>query len=260
MASAPDIHIAQDGRDWAHRAAELLHRISEQTVQEKGRVLIALSGGSTPKTLYQTLASPDWKERFPWSRITFLFGDERCVPPDHPESNYGMVRAALFQPLGIDPERIHRMRGENPDHASAAREYEDTLRNVTRCVERDVPRLDLILLGLGDDGHIASLFPGTAALRDRSRLVAVGQAPKGIPFRLTLTLGVINRASVVLFLVTGTAKAQVVRAVLEPRSEADRALPAAMVAPGEGRLIWMLDRSAAAQLTGHRQYPGDATP
>ena len=151
MASAPDIHIAQDGRDWAHRAAELLHRISEQTVQEKGRVLIALSGGSTPKTLYQTLASPDWKERFPWSRITFLFGDERCVPPDHPESNYGMVRAALFQPLGIDPERIHRMRGENPDHASAAREYEDTLRNVTRCVERDVPRLDLILLGLGDD-------------------------------------------------------------------------------------------------------------
>lgn len=259
MAAAPDIRIAQDGRDWAHRTAELLHRISEQAIHDKGRLLIALPGGSTPKTLYQTLASPDWNERFRWPRITFLFGDERCVPPDHPESNYGMALAALFQPLGIDPEHVHRMRGENPDHESAAREYESTLRSVTRCADRDVPRLDLILLGLGDDGHTASLFPGTPALCEREKLVTVGQAPRGIPFRLTITLGVINRATVVLFLVTGSAKAPVVRAVLEPRSEADRALPAAMVAPGEGRLIWMLDQSAAAQLTGRRQNPGDAT-
>ncbi len=252
MTAAPDIRIARDAQEWAHDAAALIHRISEQAIQSKGQFLIALSGGSTPRILYQTLTSPEWKGRFNWRQILFLFGDERCIPPEHPESNFGMAQAALFQPLGIAPGQIYRMKGEIPDHGSAAREYEETLRGLTHCVAQEFPQIDLILLGLGDDGHTASLFPGTSALQDRTRVVTVGQAPTGIPFRLTLTLGVLNRATVVLFLVTGVGKAPMVRAILEPKSAADRAFPAAMVAPDSGQLIWMLDHSAAQQLTSRR--------
>lgn len=252
MPATPDIRIAHDGQEWARNAAALIHRISEQAIQSKGRFLVALSGGSTPKTLYQALAAPEWKGRFDWSQTLFLFGDERCVPPEHPESNFGMARTALFQPLSIQPDHIYRIKGEHPDPAAAAQEYEETLRRLTHCAAPELPRIDLILLGLGEDGHTASLFPGTAALRERTGVVTVGQAPKGIRSRITLTLGVINRASVVLFLVTGSGKAAMVRAILEPESAADLAFPAAMVAPEAGQLIWMLDHSAAAQLTIRR--------
>lgn len=251
MPVTPDIRIAYDGREWAHDAAALLHRISEQAIQSNGRFLVALSGGSTPKTLYQTLTAPEWKGRFNWPQTLFLFGDERSVPPEHPESNFGMAQAALFHPLGIQPDHIYRIKGEHQDPASAAQEYEETIRRLTHCAAPELPRIDLILLGLGEDGHTASLFPGTAALQEQTRVVTVGQAPKGIRSRITLTLGVINRASVVLFLVTGSGKTALVRAILEPQSTADRAFPAALVAPEAGQLIWMLDHSAAAQLTIH---------
>ena len=249
MPSKPEIRIAQDGPEWAQEAAALVHTVSEAAIAARGRCLVALSGGSTPKTLYKTLASPEWKERFDFSRIFFLFGDERCVAPDHQQSNFAMVQASLFHPLNIPPDHVYRMRGDLPDPLAAAQDYEKALRQLTQCVAPDMPRLDLILLGLGEDGHTASLFPGTAALKDCSRAVAVGQAPTGITSRLTLTLGVINRATVVLFLVTGTGKAPIVRAILERRNEADRMFPASMVTPAEGRLIWMLDHSAAGQLT-----------
>jgi 6-phosphogluconolactonase len=249
MPSTPDIRTTRDGPEWAQEAAALVHAISDAAIASHGRCLLALSGGSTPKTLYQALASREWKERFNWSRIIFLFGDERCVLPDHQQSNFAMAQSVLFQPLNIPPDHVYRMKGELPDPLAAAQDYETALRRLTHCVTPDMPRLDLILLGLGEDGHTASLFPGTAALKDSSRAVAVGQAPTGITSRLTLTLGVINRATVVLFLVSGLGKAPIVRAVLEPRSEADRMFPASMVTPAEGRLIWMLDHSAAAQLT-----------
>lgn len=249
MPVAPDIRIAHDGPEWAHEAAALVHAVSEEAIASHGRFLMVLSGGSTPKTLYQTLASREWKERFNWSRIFFLFGDERCVPPDHPQSNFAMAQTALFQPLGIPPDHIYRMKGELPDTRTAAQDYEKTLRRLTQCRATDIPRLDLILLGLGEDGHTASLFPGTDALEERTRAITVGTAPTGITSRLTVTLGVLNRAIVVLFLVSGSGKAPIVRAILEPRSETDRAFPSSLVAPTDGRLIWMLDRSAAAQLT-----------
>lgn len=248
MPAAPDIRIAREGSEWAHEAAAFVHAVSEEAIASRGRFLLALSGGSTPKTLYQTLASPEWKERFNWSHIFFLFGDERCVPPGHPQSNFAMAQTALFQPLSIHPDHVYRMKGELPDPLAAAQDYEQTLRQLTQCVAPDMPRLDLILLGLGEDGHTASLFPETAALRDSARAVTVSQAPTGITSRLTLTLGVINRATVVLFLVSGMGKAPIVRAILEPRSEADLMFPASMVTPAEGRLIWMLDHSAAGQL------------
>lgn len=248
MRAASELHIARDDQGWAQDAAALLHSLTERALEARGRALIALSGGGTPRTLYRTITAPVWRQRFRWERMHFLFGDERCVPPDHPESNFGMAQTELFQPLGIGPEQISRMKGDMPDPSQAAREYEDSLRSLTHCPPPEVPTIDLVLLGLGDDGHTASLFPNTDALEDRTHLVAVGQAPSGIPLRLTLTLGVINRASVVLFLVTGARKASMVRRVLEPRADEDRSLPAARVSPESGRLLWMLDRSAAAQL------------
>jgi 6-phosphogluconolactonase len=249
MPGTPDIRIAPDGHAWAHAAASLVHALSEEAIRSHGRFLLALSGGSTPRTLYQTLVSPEWNRRFDWPHIFFLFGDERCVPPEHSESNFHMAQAALFQPLGIAPDHIYRIEGEQPDPADAAQRYEETLRRLTNSAAPETPRIDLILLGLGEDGHTASLFPGTAALQEQRRAVTVGHAPTGIGSRLTLTLGVLNRATVVLFLVTGSSKAGIVRAILEPGSAADRALPAALVAPDTGRLLWMLDRSAAARLT-----------
>ncbi|MBH0180117.1 MAG: 6-phosphogluconolactonase, partial [Nitrospira sp.] len=229
--------------------ASLVHALSEEAIRSHGRFLLALSGGSTPRALYQTLVTPEWKQRFNWSHIFFLFGDERCVPPEHSESNFHMAQAALFQPLGIAPDHIYRINGEHPDPAIAAQRYEEALRRLTNTAASETPRIDLILLGLGEDGHTASLFPGTAALQEQRRAVTVGHAPTGIGSRLTLTLGVLNRATVVLFLVAGSSKAGIVRAILEPGSAADRAHPAALVAPETGRLMWMLDRSAAAQLT-----------
>lgn len=248
MTTQPEVFIYRDGQEWVHQACELLRRTSEESIYSRGRVLIALSGGSTPQTLYQALTCSEWKQRFDWDRMVFLFGDERCVPPDHPESNFGIAQAALFGPLGIKPDHIHRMRGEASDPAAAAQDYEQTIRQLTDCSTPTIPRLDIVLLGLGDDGHTASLFPGTTALFDRGNLVAVGRSPKGISSRLTLTLGVINRATVVLFLVAGQGKASIVRAILEPHNQTERGLPAALVQPEVGRLIWLLDQSAGAAL------------
>ncbi len=180
--------------------------------------------------------------------MIFLFGDERGVPPDHPDSNYGLALEALFRPLGIGASQVYRMKGESADLSLAAADYERTVRDLTHRPSPAVPRLDLVLLGLGEDGHTASLFPGTPALSERNHLVAVGLSPKGIPSRLTLTLGVINRATVVLFLVTGAGKAQTVRAVLQSQTQAEQALPAAQVKPDSGRLVWLLDDAAAATL------------
>ena len=248
MASSLDVRIYRDN-EWADAAAGLVLELSEEAVTQRGRILLALSGGSTPQRLYQALAASPWKQHCPWQHMVFFFGDERCVPPDHAESNYGMAEAALFRPLGLGTEQIYRMKGEHPDASAAARQYEQTIRLVTKAPAPIVPELDLILLGLGEDGHTASLFPGTAALLDETGLVSVGYAPTGIRLRLTLTLGVINRASVVLFLVSGQAKAEMVRRVLEPRNDAERRLPAALVKPDHGRLIWLLDEPAAGALT-----------
>ncbi len=218
---------------------------------------MALSGGSTPKTLYQVLATPEWKARLDWSRIVFLFGDERCTPPDHPESNFKMAHTSLFQPLNVHPDHIYRMKGEYEDPAAAAREYEETIRRLTNSPPPRVPSIDLALLGLGDDGHTASLFPGTIALQEDKRIVTVGHAPTGVRSRLTLTLGVLNHAAVVLFLVTGSGKAEMVRRVIESESEADRSLPAARISPESGGLVWMLDHSAAQQLKKRPSHRGE---
>jgi len=159
----------------------------------------------------------------------------------------------LFTPLKITPSQVYRMAGESRDPQGAAHEYEQQLCLATKTSPSAQPSLDLILLGLGEDGHTASLFPGAPALRDHERMIAATQSPKDPPNRLTMTLAVINRASVILFLVAGAGKAGVVRAILDPKTEAERQLPAALVAPEQGRLIWFLDRAAAAELPIHQQ-------
>ena len=253
MPAVPDIRIHNVSEAEAEAAATFVLEVGKEAVRANGRFFIALSGGTTPETLYRSLTSPAFADRFDWSRTTFFFSDERCVPPDDPRSNYALADKTLFTPLRIAPSQIYRMAGESRDPQAAASEYEQQLRLATKTSPSAKPSLHLILLGLGDDGHTASLFPGSPVLRDRQRLIAATQSPKDPPNRLTMTLGVINRASVILFLVAGANKAGVVRAILDPKTETERRLPASLVEPEEGRLIWFLDRGAAAELPIHQQ-------
>ena len=253
MARSPEIRISHDSQTWAAAAAELVHAVGQEAVRAKGQFLIALSGGTTPETLYRALTSPAVADRFDWSRTVFFFSDERGVPPNDPRSNYALANNTLFIPLKIAPSQVYRMAGESREPEAAAHKYEQQLRLATKASPSTHPSLDLILLGLGEDGHTASLFPGSPALLDNQRLITVTQSPKDPPTRLTMTLGVINRASVILFLVAGAGKAAVVRAILDPKTEAERQLPASLVASEEGRLIWLLDRAAAAELPIHQR-------
>lgn len=248
MSVVPEIRIAQNDQEWAEIAKGLIYDIGAQAIKNRGRFVIALSGGKTPELLYKKLSSSSSHHRLDWSRTLFLFSDERCVPPDHPASNFSLADRALFRPLSIHPDQIHRMVGEDPDPERAANNYEHELRRAIGNGSIDWPCLDLVLLGIGSDGHTASLFPGTLAVEEHHRWVARGEAPSGPTARLTLTLGVLNRASVVLFLVTGTQKAAIVKSVLEPSCESDRRLPAAQVKPEHGRLIWLFDVAASAKL------------
>jgi 6-phosphogluconolactonase len=248
MSSVPDIRIHSDSQAVAEAAAAFVLEAGQEAIRTKGRFFIALSGGTTPETLYRALTSPAFADRFDWSRTTFFFSDERCVPPNDPRSNYALANKALFTPLNIMPSQVYRMVGESHDPQAAAHEYEQKLYLATKTPLSVQPFLDLILLGLGEDGHTASLFPGASILRDRQHLIAATQSPKDPPNRLTMTLAAINRASVIQFLVAGAGKAGVVRAILDPKTEAERQLPAALIAPEEGRLIWFLDQAAAAEL------------
>ncbi len=253
MSVAPEIRIMSDAEEVAQEAAELFVWLGEQAIKSSGRFLVALSGGSTPKALYTKLAGPEFSARLEWSRVRFVFGDERCVPPDHPDSNYGMADAILFQPLNIQPGQVLRMKGEDSDPDRAARLYEALLRQECGTVDGAWPLFDAVLLGLGEDGHVASLFPGTDAVNEQTRWVVATKSPRGVASRLTLTLGVINHAGVVIFLVTGHHKASVVRTVLERREPQTAPLPAVLVRPERGRLIWFLDQAAASELTIAKQ-------
>ena len=248
MPSVPDIRIHSDSQAVAEAAAAFVLEVGQEAIRTKGRFFIALSGGTTPETLYRALTSPAFADRFDWSRTTFFFSDERCVPPNDPRSNYALANKTLFTPLKITPSQVCRMAGESHDPQAAAHEYEQQLHLATKTPRSVQPSLDLILLGLGEDGHTASLFPGAPVLRDRQHLIAATQSPKDPPNRLTMTLAAINRASVILFLVAGIGKTGVVRAILDPKTEVERQLPASLVEPEEGRIVWFLDRAAAAEL------------
>jgi 6-phosphogluconolactonase len=235
-----EIIICRDIAELSRQSAERFSQLVNQSVQGSGCFTVALSGGSTPKHLYSLLASPDYKERIPWNNVHLFWGDERCVPPDHPESNFGMVRESLLSKIKIPAENIHRMAGEREPQAAAA-EYEKHLQEFFGLESGALPRFDLILLGIGEDGHTASLFPGSDALDETERLVIAPFVEKLNSYRLTLTLPVLNSGAEVWFLVTGASKADAVKKVL--RGSAD--LPAAKVQPVNGRLVWFITQDAA---------------
>lgn len=248
-----EVRVVSDITELATEAAELFTWFGQQAMRAGGPFRVALSGGSTPKALYQILAKPEVSGPLDWTRTEFFFGDERCVPPDDSESNYSLASRGLFQPLKISEDRVFRMEGELPSAESASRKYEDLIRKAFRSPAPLVPRFDLILLGMGDDGHTASLFPGTAALEERSRLVVPSTSPKGVAQRITFTVPLINEAAAVMFLVSGESKAAPARTILEPKQGERERLPAGLIRPQTGRLIWLLDRDAAAQLTIAKQ-------
>lgn len=242
--SDPRIELADDLKGVAQRGAQLFVRLAAQPRVSAFRV--ALSGGSTPKALHALLATPPLRDQVDWSRIQFYWGDDRSVPPDHPDSNYKMARDTLLSLVPVAETQIHRMRTELPA-AQAADDYERELCRTFDLAEGQLPRFDLIFLGMGPDGHTLSLFPHTDALRVNNRLVVANHVAKLNTDRVTFTYPVANNAAVVAFLVAGADKADALAQVLEgPRNIEE--FPSQGIAPTGGELYWFVDRAAAAKL------------
>jgi 6-phosphogluconolactonase len=222
------------------KTAEYFVARSDQAIAERGRFMVALSGGSTPKTLYQLLAE-SFRQQISWDKIHFFWSDERHVPPDHPESNYRMAHQALLSHVPIEQNHVHRVPAENPNADEAAQQYEETLKQVTN---ESLPRFDLILLGLGADGHTASIFPGSEVLHETKRLVAAPWVEQFQAYRITMTLPLINNGASVVFLVSGEEKAAIVKEVLKGQKK----YPAQAVKP-DGELVWMIDKTACPDYT-----------
>ena len=238
-----DLEVLPSAAALADAAAGRFVAAAGGAIQSRGRFVVALSGGSTPRDTYRRLATDALVSRVMWSRVEVLWGDERCVPPNHVESNYRMARETLLDRVPVPAANVHRIHGED-DPSTAAEVYEATL----RALLRTPARIDLVLLGLGDDGHTASLFPGSAAVHEQTRWVMAAHAAAPSLWRVTLTPAVINAAAEVLFIVSGGAKAGVLRRVLEgPRRPQE--LPAQAIAPSNGRVRWCVDAAAAADLT-----------
>lgn len=240
------VEIFPDRNALVRAEAERFVKLAEDAIAARGRFLVALSGGNTPKPLYELLATPPYAGQIDWSRVHLFWGDERCVPPDHPDSNYRMTREALIDRVPIPPENVQRIRGED-DPSQAAAAYERTLRDYFGPDDPPARSFDLVLLGMGPDGHTASMFPGTAAPTEARRwAMAVHiERPRDM-WRVTLTTVVLNAAADVTFLVAGADKAPRLHEVLEERSE--RPVPAQRIQPARGSVHWMIDRAAAAQL------------
>jgi len=232
-------------------AAERFVAAAAGAVRDSGRFTVALSGGTTPKKLYALLATAPYASRIDWPRVHVFWGDERCVAPDDPASNYRMTREALLDHVPLPAENVHRIRGED-EPAAAAGAYEQELRRTLAASagapsSRSGGRFDLVLLGMGDNGHTASLFPRLTAVRENRKWVVAEYVAEVSMWRVTLTPVVINAAAEVVFLVSGAEKASMLHRVLEGPRDPDL-LPAQIVAPGEGRLTWLVDAAAAAGL------------
>lgn len=244
---ASDIQIFPDAEALSLAAAKLFVEVSQSAQTRAGRFSVALAGGTTPKRVYELLAGDEFRGRVDWPRCHVFFGDERAVPPDHAESNFRMANETLLARVPVPTENIHRMRGES-DAVANARLYEDEMREYFGTGEW--PALDLVLLGMGDDGHTASLFPRTAALTESSVWVAANWVERLNSFRLTLTPMAINHAKNILFMVAGGAKADRLNEVVNGEYDPER-LPAQLIKPLGGKLRWFVDVAAAAKLVRH---------
>jgi 6-phosphogluconolactonase len=242
------IEILADENAVAARAADLFAQAAQEAAAARGRFAVALSGGSSPQPLYRLLARQQFTQKIPWRRVHLYWGDERCVPPDDPQSNHGTAERLFIRHVPILAVNVHRVRGEEGAER-AALAYEEELRRLA-ALERprsELPVFDLVLLGLGADGHTASLFPHSPALDEEQRLAVATEAPDGSP-RVTVTYPVIDAARRVWFLVTGATKAGMVAEALEGL-RVPKAVPVQAVAPLKGSLTWFLDEAAAAELS-----------
>ncbi|HSF06596.1 MAG TPA: 6-phosphogluconolactonase [Methylomirabilota bacterium] len=245
MASTPEVVVLADAAALADRAAQSIVEIAAEAVATRGRVMLALAGGDTPRRTYARLAASPQREAMPWASTFVFFGDERCVPLDHADSNFRMARETLLDKVPLPPGQVFAMPSDAADPEAGAVAYARVLAEAFKLRRGEIPRFDLVLLGMGLDGHTASLFPGSPVLKEIFRPVAaVHAAAAAIPQRITLTLPVLNAAANILFLVSGAEKAKAVKAVLGERT----LLPAGMIQPEKGRLVWMLDHTAAALL------------
>jgi 6-phosphogluconolactonase len=241
--SKPEIKVLPDPAGIAREAAERIVVAARQAIETSGEFSIALSGGSTPKTLYELLAGPHYRPQIDWSKVLIFFGDERCVPPDHPESNYRMANTAMLSRVPIPGDNVYRIRGEI-DPQEAAKEYELILKEKFG----DAGGVDVNLLGMGGDGHTASLFPGTAAVNELVHLAVANYAEHsttGKSWRVTLTAPFINRSHQILIMVGGKDKAARVAEVLEGPRDPQR-LPIQLIDPPQGKVTWLIDVAAAA--------------
>jgi 6-phosphogluconolactonase len=248
MTTHREIRILADANNIAQTAAAEFLDAARDAVREKDSFTVALAGGSTPKALYGLLVNnPLLQAKVPWRKIQFFFGDERHVPPDNPESNFRMVNEAMLGKAPIDPKQVHRIKAEKRNAAQAAEEYEQELRTSFKLQADQLPRFDLVLLGMGPEGHTASLFPGTKALKEERRLVVSNWVGKLYTERITLTPPVLNNAARVMFMVHDEEKAPALKAVLEGPYEPEQ-LPAQLIQPKQGKVLWLVDPSAASML------------
>ena len=244
MAASPEVRVFGSPQELFHASAEEFCALGTQAIEKNGRFTVALSGGSTPRGLHQELVT-NFSSRLPWEKVFFFWGDERHVPPDSSDSNYRMAKETLLTKLPIPQSNIHRVPAELSDAREAAQKYEATLEEFFHPAGNEFPRFDFILLGMGPDGHTASLFPGTAALQEKDRLVVANWVEKLNTFRITFTYPVLNNASSVMMLVSGDEKAEMVRRALKDPSAN---LPCQGVKPVNGELVWYLDKGAAVKL------------
>jgi len=247
VSSPAEIRILTTPQELFEAAAEEVVCATKEAIKERGRFTIALSGGSTPRSLFNLLAT-NARNTLPWSSMFFFWGDERHVPPTDADSNYRMADEAMLSKVPVPAGNVFRIAAENPDASAAAEAYEQTLRTFFQWNTGETPRFDLILLGMGPDGHTLSMFPGSAGLQEKSRSVIANWIDKLRTNRITLTLPVANAARCVAFLVSGTDKAPALHEVLEGNAPGEQ-YPSKLVCPTDGKLIWFLDRAAASQLT-----------
>lgn len=243
-----EIKIFPDAQFLAQAAVERFIEVVEGAILARGIASVALSGGSTPQMLYKLLASEPFSEQVDWARVHFFWGDERCVPPDHPDSNYYRAKTVMLDFIPVPPENIHRIPAEQKPE-QAAEQYEETLlrffSSLATEAERSQASFDLVLLGMGEDGHTASLFPGTPAVQELTRWVAAQYVDKLAAWRISLTPAILNRARHVIFLVSGSGKRDALQRVVYGSYQPER-YPAQVIRPEQGHVLWLVDEDAAS--------------
>lgn len=244
MSAEPKVEVFGSPQELFQATAEKFCSLGSKAIEARGKFTVALSGGSTPRGLHQELAT-HFAPRLDWSKVFFFWGDERHVPPDSSESNYRMAKETLLSKLPIPSQNILRVQSELPDARQAAAKYEQTMREFFELEADSFPRFDFVLLGMGPDGHTASLFPGTAALQAKDHVVVANWVEKLNTFRITFTYPVLDNAACVMFLVNGDEKAEMVRRALK---DPNANLPCQKVRPDNGELLWYLDKGAALKL------------